>query len=205
MTNAYMFDGDPLSCRVIVIAHDVPEAFGLFWRWAEHNELDLSDLAEPIEAVPYDLSRMPQLAEAAKSGMVGIARWVDHREGWNATNPDDNTPAGQLALPETDVCCFIFTGEDGTLYVFAETLERAIATSHIYSLDQSGGPAEYGNVVEHSPWLLTGPMVTLREEMFEGETGVGLKCEDGFWRIFPADYDPPLRRRDGTVWYWNER
>jgi hypothetical protein len=29
MTNAYLFDGDPLTCRVIVIAHDVPEAFGL--------------------------------------------------------------------------------------------------------------------------------------------------------------------------------
>ena len=81
----------------------------------------------------------------------------------------------------------------------ARTLERAIASSHLYSLDQTGGPAEYDKVIELSPWLLTGPLVTLREEMFEGITGVGMKCEDGFYRIFPADYDPPLRRRDGSV------
>jgi hypothetical protein len=200
MTNAYMFDGDPLTCRVIVIAHDVPEAFELFWRWAEQNELDLSGLAEPIEAVLLDdLSRTPQLAEAARSGMVGIARWIDHRAPWIVAAPDDDERVGHIAPPEIGVGCFQFTGEDGTLYVVAETLERAIAASHLYSLDQTSSPAEYDTVVELSPWQLTGPLLTLREEMFEGEAGVGMKCEDGFWRIFPADYDLPVRRRDGTV------
>ncbi len=185
---------------MIVIAHDVPEVFGLFWRWAEHNELDLSGLADPIEAVLLDdLSRTPQLAEAVQSGRVGIARWLDHDQPWMVVDPDDDEPIGRIAPPETNVCCFIFTGEDGTLYVFAETLERAIATSNLYSLDQTGGPADYGTVVEFPLWLLTGPMVTLREEAFEGETGVGKECVDGSWRIFPADYEPPLTRHDGTV------
>lgn len=205
MTNAFLFDGDPLTSRVIVIAHDEPEAFGLFWLWAEHKELDLSNLAEPIEVVPLlELSRSPQLAEVAYEGKVGIARWIGHREGWTVTDPNDDAPAGQLAPPETDLRCFVFTGEDGTLYVVAETLERAIATAEVYSLDQSGGPADYDNVLELSPWMLTGPMVTLREDMFEGITGVGMECDDDFWRIFPADYDLPIRGRDGTVWFLGE-
>jgi hypothetical protein len=200
MTNAYMFDGDPLTSRVIVIAHDVPEAFAMFWQWAEHNDIDLSGLAEPIEAVLLDdLSRTPQLDEAAKSGMVGIARWIDHRAPWIVAAPDDDEPVGRIAPPEINIGCFLFTGEDGTLYVVAGTLERAIATSHLYQLDQSGGPADYAEVVELSPWQLNGPLVTLREEMFEGITGVGMICEDGFYRIFPADYDRPLTKRDGSV------
>ena len=45
-------------------------------------------------------------------------------------------------------------------------------------------------VEEMSPWLLRGPQVTLREDMDIGLTGVGSVCEDGFWHIFPADYEP---------------
>jgi len=131
--------------------------------------------------------------------MVGIARWIDHRAPWIVAAPDDDEPVGRIAPPEIGVGCFLFTGEDGTLYVVGRTLERAIATSHLFSLDQTGGPAEYDKVIELSPWQLTGPMITLREEMFEGITGVGMKCEDGFYRIFPADYTPPLTKRDGSV------
>ena len=43
---------------------------------------------------------------------------------------------------------------------------------------------------EMSPWLLKGPQVTLREDMDVGLIGVGAVCEDGFWHIFPADYEP---------------
>ena len=40
-----------------------------------------------------------------------------------------------------------------------------------------------------SSWLLRGPQVTLRDDMDMGLTGVGAVCEDGFWHIFPADYE----------------
>ena len=117
-----------------------------------------------------------------------------------AISAPDGEARGLVAPPAPNVHCFVVTGFDdvSTVYVFAQTLERAIATLHLYSLDQSGGDAEYDTIEELSPWLLMGPKVTLREEMFEGETGIGHECDDGFWRIFPADHDLPLRKRDGS-------
>lgn len=207
MPHIFIVTSDALPAPVTVIARDSDEAFRLFYIWHRHNAIDLGhETATVTMLTAQDLSSTPQLAEAAQSGMVGIARWVGHHEGWIVTVPDDDEPAGQIAPPETEVSCFVFShADDGTLHVFAETIERAIATLHLYSLDQNGWDAEYDAVVELSPWMLTGPMVTLREEMFDGITGVGMRCEDGFWRIFPADYDPPLRMRDGSERQRTER
>ncbi len=47
--------------------------------------------------------------------------------------------------------------------------------------------------------MLTGAYMTLRDEMDEGLTGVAMICEDDCWRLFPADYEPPLTKRDGSV------
>ena len=63
----------------------------------------------------------------------------------------------------------------------------------------NGWDAEFGAAVEMSPWLLHGKQITPRAEMFAGKSGIGQPCEDGFWRAFPADYEPPLRKRDGSV------
>ena len=38
--------------------------------------------------------------------------------------------------------------------------------------------------------MLRGPQVTLREDMDIGLTGVGAVCDDGFWHVLPADYEP---------------
>ena len=52
------------------------------------------------------------------------------------------------------------------------------------------GSSQPLDVVDNRPWLLRGPQVTLRVDMDMGLTGVGAVCEDGFWHIFPADYEP---------------
>ncbi|MCW1381970.1 hypothetical protein OLX02_03960 [Novosphingobium sp. KCTC 2891] len=201
MPHVFMVTSAALPTPVIIVARDSDEALRNFWIWRECSAGKLGTMSAIVTRFTADdLARVPQLADAARSGMAGIARWVGHREGWIVTTPDDDEPAGQVAPPKTEISCFVFShADDGTLHVFAETMERAIATLHLYNLDQNGWDADYDDVVELSPWLLTGSMVTLREEMFDGITGVGMRCEDGFWRIFPADYTPPLRKRDGSV------
>lgn len=200
MPHVFMVVSDALPTPVTIVARDSDEALRIFCIWRECSARTLGTMSATVTRfTDDDLARVPQLADAAQVGMVGVARWLGHREGWVVTVPDDDEPMGQIAPPETSVSCFVFSHEDyGTLHVFAETMERAIATLHLYSLDQNGWDAEYDDLVELSPWLLTGPMVTLREDMFDSITGVGMLCEDDFWRIFPADYTPPLRKRDGS-------
>jgi len=60
------------------------------------------------------------------------------------------------------------------------------------------GTWKFGAAVESSPWLQHGKLITLRAEMFAGKTGIGHPYEDGFRRVFPADYKPPQRKRDGS-------
>ncbi|WP_298190541.1 hypothetical protein [Novosphingobium sp.] len=207
MFNIYLATSSFLPDPVTIIAENHDEAALLFTIWRSfHVHGDHVVSAEITKLSEADLALTPQLAELTQSMQPGIARWVGHREGWIVSAPDDLEPAGEIALPECPMTCFAFeTPDDGRVLVVAETLERAIATLHLYSLDQNGWDAEYSSVNEISPWPLTGPMVTLREEMFEGKTGVGAECEDGFWRIFPADYTPPLRKRDGSERQRTER
>ena len=201
MFNIYLATSHLLPDPVTIVAENHDEAALLFTIWRSFNVTgDHVVHAEITKLTDADLAQTPQLTELTHSLLPGIARWVGHREGWIVIAPDDLEPAGELALPECPVTCFAFeTPDDGLMLIVAETMERAIATLHLYSLDQNGWDAEYSAVKEIAPWPFTGLMVTLREEMFEGKTGVASECEDGFFRIFPADYDPPLRKRDGSV------
>ncbi len=201
MFNIYLATSSFLPDPVTIVAENHDEAALLFTIWRSFhvngNHVVSAEITKLTEA---DLAQTPQLAELAYSMQSGIARWVGHHAGWIVTAPEDLEPAGEIALPECPVTCFAFeTPDDGRMLVVAETLERAIATLHLYSLDQNGWDAEYSSVKEVSPWALIGPMVTLREEMFEGKTGIAAECEDSFWRLFAADYTPPLRKRDGSV------
>ncbi|WP_295529546.1 hypothetical protein [Novosphingobium sp. Chol11] len=67
------------------------------------------------------------------------------------------------------------------------------------SLDGNGWEGEFSDMREVSLSMLTGAYMTLRDEMDEGLTGVAMICEDDCWRLFPADYEPPLTKRDGSV------
>lgn len=200
MTKVFAITSDALADSVTLVARDSAEAHRMFLLWLEvHAPAAMNAPAQIQELTDEQLAATPQLAQGAQGG-IGVAWWRGHREGWSLGAPD-GPPLGVAAPPVPDVHCFQVSGFEGaqTVYVFAETRERAIATLHLYSLDQSGCEADYESLAEVSPWTLTGPLVTLREAMFEGETGIGHECEDGFWRIFPADYDPPLRKRDGSV------
>lgn len=207
MLNIYLATSSFLPDPVTIVAENHDDAALLFTIWRSyHVSGDHVVPAEIAKLSEADLAQTPQLAELTRSMQPGIARWVGHREGWLVTAPDDLEPAGELALPECPVTCFAFeTPDDGRMLIAAETLERAIATLHLWSLDQNGWDAEYSSVKEISPWTFTGPMVTLREEMFEGKTGVGAECEDGSIRLFPADHTPPLRKRDGSERQRTER
>jgi hypothetical protein len=112
----------------------------------------------------------------------------------------DGEPLGEIAPPPTPLCCYGFlTIEYGGTYVVAAAYARAAELLRAYSHHLNGWDAEFGAAVEMSPWLLHGKQITPRAEMFAGKSGIGQPCEDGFWRVFPADYEPPLRKRDGSV------
>ena len=73
-------------------------------------------------------------------------------------------------------------------------MEDAVAAYTVWSLLAWGEMDEFFSVNEMSRWLLRGPQVTLRDDMDAGLLGVGTVCEDGFWRIYPADHEPSIKR-----------
>jgi hypothetical protein len=194
--NVFTFICGSSDEAVTLFASDRAQARNMFIEWGGLRGFDVLQLEYQVAQLDEcDLAMQPQLAAAASSGATGVGSWLGHRGGW-AITPASDEPLGLPAPPEPDVRCYVVAGEDcGQLYVFAETLERAIATYDLWSLDRNGWQGEYDRIHEISRWLLTGPKITLREEMDEGLTGVAGVCEDGFWRIFPADYDAPLQRR----------
>ena len=126
---------------------------------------------------------------------MGVAQWINRERGWIVLGPTFDL-IGHFAPPPSEVHCFMVSGSEyRDMHVFAETRERAIATFHLYSLDANGWEGDYSEVREIPDTQLTGALSTLREGMEEGLTGVGCKCDDVFWRIFPADYDFPIVRR----------
>lgn len=197
MFNTFTVKCKAIAAPVTITAHDPNEAHQTFRIWQEHHAPGSSQKdAQVSQLTELDLALQPQLYAAVSTGAAGIAWWVGHREGWRITAPQDEA-AGTIAPPVTPVCCYVFpdTEDFGTIYAFAETQERAIATLHLLSLERLGWDAVYRKVVELSPWLLTGDKITLREEMFDGLTGVGEKGKDGTWHIVQADYRMPNGRR----------
>lgn len=175
-----------------VIAKDDVGAHRVFEAWAE-NHLGICTLDRPeIKLLSAtELALQPQLAEAAAQGVPGVAQFLSHRAGWIVTAPQEPL-VGAWAPPETDVRCFAAAHEAEETLVFALTLEHAAALYTHWNLDAYGDGPVNATIREMSRWLLRGPLVTLREEMDGGLTGIGMVCEDDFWRIFPPDHETPL-------------
>jgi hypothetical protein len=127
----------------------------------------------------------PQLADAAGSGLVGVGYWMGHRDGWHIA-PADADPIGVIfPVPPTSKC-FAFRDDDmGELLMFVEDHKAAIMAYEFYIDDLDGWKGAMCSISEVSPWLLTGPQITLREEMEQGLEGVAELGDDGFWHITP--------------------
>ncbi|KTR82484.1 hypothetical protein NS277_13470 [Novosphingobium barchaimii] len=191
MLNVYAVNSNRIYDPVTIVAHDAEEAFRNFLLWSSrHAPEALDGDSEVVQLTERDLALQPQLRDAASSGHTGVAWWMGHHEGWLITAPDGDA-AGETAPPYTPIKCYAFTGSDefGTIYVFTKTPELASAMLHLHGLARFGSDVDFEDVNEISPWLLTDGKMTMREQMFERVTGVGRPCEDGIWRIFPADYD----------------
>ncbi|MCW1381969.1 hypothetical protein OLX02_03955 [Novosphingobium sp. KCTC 2891] len=182
---------------VTLVARHVEEAFRLLYRWREaHDPRAVGTDAMLVHLTDRDIADQSQLAELARSGCVGLAWWTGEREGWVLGVPDGEA-LGDIAPPSPAVRCFVFTTmEPGGTYVVAETLEQGIEMLNAHSQRLNGWDARYGEVVELSVWLLYGTLITLRVEMFAGKTGVARECEDGFFRIAPADCMLPVGKLD---------
>ena len=88
--------------------------------------------------------------------------------------------------------CFEVDDEAEVVVVFAHTSDHARELFDEWNRRAYGDGGKNATVEEMSRWLLKGPQVTLREDMDVGLIGVGAVCEDGFWRIFPADHEPTV-------------
>ena len=196
MTKVYQVMSEGLSGPVTIVARNADDAFANFWVWREKYAGDLqNEPAEVVEMAADDLAKLPQLADAALGGLVGVAQWLDRDRGWIVLGPTYDL-IGHFAPPPSEVRCFMISGSDyPDMRVFAETRERAVATFHLYSLDANGWEGDYDQVREIPSTQLTGALSTLIEGMEQGLTGIGHQCDDGNWRIFPADYDFPIVRR----------
>ena len=191
MTSIFLIVSEIMSDPLTVFARDSIEAHRIYQTWRDrHVQGSGPDEALIARFSEHDLAMQPQIAEAAQTGAIGVGWWIGHADGWVVTAPDAD-PRGAIAPPEPPVDCFVFDDGAGELvYVFAETQERAHATHVLWNLDSHGEPGEFQRIQTLSRWLLTGPKRTMREQMDLGLTGVGRECEDGFWRIFPADAEP---------------
>ena len=181
---------DQSSIPLILIAPDDGAASRIFGTWMErHRPDELSDNNRIRAVGANDLALQPQLADAVDRGVEGVAYWCGHRLGYYVAAPGE-VQLGALGPATTLVKCFEVDDEAEVMFVFAHTIEHARELFDVWNRLAYGDGGENATVEGMSPWLLRGPQVTLREDMDVGLTGVGSVCEDGFWRIFPADYEP---------------
>lgn len=179
---------------VTVVAQHMEEAFRLHERWRQAHAPHLAGTdAMLVHLTARDLVDQPQLVEFARSGRVGIAWWNSELGDWGLGEPDGEV-LGDTAPPPPPARCFAFTTmEPGGTLVVAETPDQAIDLLNAYSHALNGWDARYGDMVEMSPWLLYGPLITVRGEMFAGKTGVAREGTDGFYKVITAD---EIRRLD---------
>ena len=180
------------STPLILIAHDDDAASRIFDTWTERHRPDEVTANHHLLGVGANqLALQPQLAETVEGGVEGVAYWCGHRLGYYVAAPHE-VQLGALGPPATLVKCFEVDDEAEVMLVFARTSEHARELFTVWNRLAYGDDGESATIEEMSPWLLRGPQVTLREDMDVGLTGVGSVCEDGFWRIFPADYEPTV-------------
>ena len=190
MLRVFQIASNGTATPVSIIASDDGSASRIFNSWLErHHPDELTD--EPhVRAVGANkLALQPQLANAADGGVEGVIYWCGHRLGFYVAAPHE-VQLGALGPPATLVKCFEEDDEAEVRVDFAHTSEHACELFTEWNRLADGDDGESATVTEMSRWLLRGPQVTLREDMDVGLTGVGAVCEDGFWHIFPADYEP---------------
>lgn len=190
MLRAFHGVSDQSSAPLILIAPDGETASRIFDSWMERHRPDELAANNRVLAVGANkLALQPQLAEAVGRGVEGVAYWMGHRLGFYIAAPGE-VQLGALGPATTLVKCFEVDDEADVMFVFAHTIEHARELFTVWNRLANGDDGENATIEEMSPWLLRGPQVTLREDMDIGLTGVGAVCEDGFWHVFPADYEP---------------
>ena len=181
---------DQSSIPLILIAPDDDAASRIFDTWMErHRPDDVADNNRIRAVGANQLALQPQLSDAVERGVEGVAYRCGHRLGYYIAAPGE-VQLGALGPATTTVKCFEVDDEAEVIVVFAHNAEHARELFREWNRLAYGDDGENATVQEMSPWFLRGPQVTLREDMDGGLTGVGSVCEDGFWRIFPADYEP---------------
>lgn len=196
MLQIYLAMTDRRHDPVTLVARDIDEAFRLFHLWRCAHAAELADADVMVAALSErDLANRPELSAVLELGRIGVAWWVSDGGNWVVGTADDDA-LGVIAPPRPPVRCFTFdnVGSESIVYVFAETINAAVEVLRTFNSTWGRGVPHYASASEMSPWLFIGSMVTLREEMFEGKTGVGFRDGDGTWQIIPADYLPPLKR-----------
>ena len=190
MLRVFQIASEVAPAPLTVIAADDDRASRIFRSWAErHHPGELVGKTHVRAVGANELALQPQLADAVGRGVDGVTYWCGHRLGYYVAAPHE-VQLGALRPASTPVKCFEVDDEAEVLIVFAHTSEHARELFGEWNRLAYGDSGENATVEEMSPWLLRGPQVTLREDIDGGLTGVGSVCEDGFWRIFPADYEP---------------
>ena len=190
MLRVFEIASNVTTTPVSIIASDDGAASKIFSKWVERHHPGEQVERPRVRLVgANDLALQPQLAEAADGNVEGVAYWCGHRLGYYVAAPGE-VQLGALGTATTLVKCFEVDDEADVMLVFAHTMELARELFTVWNRLAYGDDGENATVEEMSPWLLRGPQVTLREDMDIGLTGVGAVCEDGFWHVFPADYEP---------------
>ena len=192
MLRVFQIASNVTTTPVSVIASDDGSASRIFSEWVErHRPDELTDKPRVCLVGANELALQPQLTSAVERCVEGIAYWCGHRLGYYVAAPHE-VQLGALGPPATLMKCFEVDDEAEVMLVFARTSEHARELFTVWNRLAYGDDGKSATIEEMSPWLLRGPQVTLREDMDMGLTGVGAVCEDGFWRIFPADHEPTL-------------
>lgn len=190
MLRVFQIASDVTTTPVCVIASDNGAASKIFGKWVERHHPDEQVEGPHVRLVgANELALQPQLASAVERGAEGATYWCGHRLGYYVAAPHE-VQLGALGPPATLVKCFEVDDEADVRIVFAHSADHARELFTVWSRLAYGDDGESATLEEVSPWLLRGPQVTLREDMDIGLTGVGAVCEDGFWHVFPADYEP---------------
>ena len=193
MLSVFQIASNVTTTPVSIIASDDGAASRIFSKWVErHHPGEQVERSRVRLVGANELVLQPQLASAVESGAEGIAYWCGHRLGYYVAAPLE-VQLGALGPPATLVKCFEVDDEAEVRMVFAHSSDHARELFTVWNRLAYGDDGVNATVEEMSPWLLRGPQVTLREDMDMGLTGVGSVCEDGFWHIFPADYEPSFK------------
>lgn len=184
MNKVYEFNCAALGLPVTIFAKNVGKAHEMFELWRSYHAPFLAITETTIgESSVSHLDDRPQLAEAARAGIAGVGYWMGHRDGW-CIRPADGDAPGVIAPLVPAVKYYAWNSEDiGEVLVFAETRHDADKIYDEFHRDQTGWEDDFPDVKEMSRWLLTGPKVTLREDMDVGLTGIGRECEDGSYEV----------------------